>query len=271
VKFSKAHVFALLCSAGMGTAFGNTVPLTLSATIVNQNPPPGTTVCTSTSSAQCAESYVFGAGSVTSGGYVPVVAGPTSYSVGDTFNQAQGAVVQTQSDFGARAYSTGCSAGPGNCVNSNPFLDWNFQDNYQFTTPSSGTAVSGALISFLSGTTGLSNLEARIIETSSTTPQALIGLNGGGVTVVDGWVNMTSGGGPLTLYSVALEKTPLTPGQNYILQVRGEAASSASYNGNVVFTPVPLPAGLLLLASGLTSMGAFVRRRRTPAAVLARA
>jgi hypothetical protein len=63
-----------------------------------------------------------------------------------------------------------------------------------------------------------------------------------------------------------LEKTPLAAGQNYILQVRGEAASAASYNGNIVFTPVPLPAGLLLLASGLTSLGAVVRRRRLPIA-----
>ncbi|HTB29325.1 MAG TPA: hypothetical protein VK715_10245 [Steroidobacteraceae bacterium] len=264
MTWSKVPVFALLCMAGIGTALSSTLPLTLSGTIINQNPPPGTAVCTSTSSAQCAENYTFAAGSVSSGGYVPVVAGPTSYSVGDTFNQAQGAVVQTQSDFGASAYSNvGCVAGqPGNCVNSKPFLDWNFQDNYQFTTPSSGTEVSGALISFLSGTTGLSDLQARIIETSATAPHSLIGGNGGGVTVVDSWTNMTSGGGPLTLYSVALEKTPLAAGQNYILQVRGEAASSASYNGNVVFTPVPLPAALLLLASGLTSMGAFTRRRR---------
>jgi hypothetical protein len=268
VRFLKAHVLVLLSVAGTGYAFGDTVPLSLSGTIINQNP--GTSVCTSGSSAQCAESYSFAAGGVTSGGYVPVVAGPTSYSIGNTFNQAQGAAAQTQSDFGTGAYSVnGCVAGsPGNCTGSSPFLDWNFQDNYQFTTPSSGTEVSGALVSFLSGTTGLSNLEARIVETSVTSPQSLIGGNGGGMTVVDGWTNMTSGGGGLTLYSVALQTTPLAPGENYILQIRGEAASAASYNGNIVFTPVPLPAAFLLLASGLASAGAFARRRRIPTQAL---
>jgi hypothetical protein len=263
VKFSKTHLFAFLWLAGTGgSVLGNTVELPLSATIINQNPSSGT--CTSTSSAQCAENYAFAAGSVSSGGYQPVTASPTSYTIGDTFNQASGAVVQTQSDFGASAYSVnGCVSGsPGNCVNSSPFLNWNFQDNYQFTTPSSGTQVSGAVVSFLtSGTTGLSDLQVRIIETTSTTPQSLIGLNGGGVTVVDGWMNMTSATGPLTLYTASLQTTPLAADQNYILQIRGEAASAASYNGNVVFTAVPLPAGLWLLASGLASGAGLIRRR----------
>jgi predicted extracellular nuclease len=259
VKFSKG-LFALLCVAGTGGAFGNTVSLPLSGTIVNQNPSSG--VCTSTATAQCAESYGFAAGSVSSGGYGTVVsANPTSYTIGDTFNQAIGAVVQTQSDFGISAYSTSnCSAG--NCTSSTPFLNWNFQDNYQFATPASGTTVSGAVVSFTSGTSGLSDLEARIIETSSNTPQALIGLNGGGVTVVDGWTTMAATSGGLTLYTASLQNMPLTPGQDYILQIRGEAAASAAtYNGNVVFTAVPLPAGIWLLGSALASAAGFIRRR----------
>jgi hypothetical protein len=261
VKFS-TRLLALLWLAGIGSAFGDTVSLPLSGTIINQNPSPGS-VCTSTSTGQCTENYSFAVGGVTSGGYGTVIsANPTSYTIGNTFNQTIGAAVQTQSDFGNSAYSIS-NCGAGNCTTSTPFLNWNFQDNYQFATPTSGTAVSGAVISFLNGTTGLSNLEARIIETSSTTPQSLIGLSGGGVTVVDGWTSMSATSGGLTVFSASLQNTALSPGQDYILQIRGEAASAATYNGNVVFTPVPLPAGFLLLGSALASGAAFIRRRRT--------
>jgi predicted dinucleotide-binding enzyme len=75
----------------------------------------------------------------------------------------------------------------------------------------------------------------------------------------------TSGG--LTVFTASLQNTALAPGQDYILQIRGEAASAATYNGNVVFTAVPLPAGLLLLSSALASGAAFIRRRATPTPV----
>jgi hypothetical protein len=227
--------------------------LSLSSTVLNS---PGG--CTSTSSAQCPESYEYGAnpGAVTS-----VTAAPTTYTLANTFNQS--GALGTLSDFGVSAYSSNCPASP-NCTSSNPFLDWNFQDNYEFLTPSSGPNVQGAVLSFTVGNvTGLQNLEARIVSApASPTAANLIG--SGVVTVVDGWQSFTdTTQGSLSIYQATLNTTALNANTDYYLQVRGEALSSAGYSGTVEFTPVPLPANLGLLLSGCACLvlGRFARPR----------
>lgn len=262
MKISMAGVAILMLGAAAGgSAFADTVPLPVSGTVINASG-----ACASNPTTQCAENYQFAIGGV--GSYTPVQASAAgySYTIGNTFNQS-GAVVQTQSDFGSSAYSSsGCVAGsPGNCTNSTPFLIWNFQDNYQFSTPSSAPLVQGAVISFTTGTEGLSDLQARIVETNATSASALIGGSAGGVTVVDGWQTMTQMTGSLTLFEAALSTTPLAANTDYFLQIRGEAASAASYTGNIVFTAVPLPAAGWLLLSGLGAIGAMSRRRRAAA------
>jgi hypothetical protein len=74
----------------------------------------------------------------------------------------------------------------------------------------------------------------------------------------DAWATMNSG----NLYTVNLNAATLAPG-TYDLQIRGEVATSGSgsYGGAVSFTPVPLPAGLPLLMSGLGLLGVAAARR----------
>ena len=229
--------------------------LALTNTVVNS--PAG---CTSTSSVQCPENYVFAANS---GTINAVTANPTTYTIGNTFNQAGS--TSTLSDFGTSVYtppaapSCATPGQPGNCVVSSPFLTWNFQDNYEFTTPASGAAVQGAVLSFtLPGNIGLGSLEARIVATNAPSAGGLVGTSP--ITIVDGWQNAQSVSGSLTLYQVTLNTTPLAANTSYFLQIRGEAAASAaSYSGTVTFTPVPLPVPLVLLLSGLIGL-VLVRR-----------
>ena len=240
MKLRTLAVPLLIALAGLVATPLSSQSLSLSSTVLNS---PGG--CTSTSSAQCPESYEEGAspGAITS-----VTAAPSTYTIADTFNQS--GALSTLSDFGVSAYSTNCPASP-NCTSASPFLDWNFQDNYEFLTPSSGPNVQGAVLSFSVGNvTGLQNLEARIVSApASPTAANLIG--SGVVTVGDGWQSFTdTTQGSLSIYQATLNTTALNADTDYYLQVRGEALTAAGYTGTVEFTPVPLPAGLGLLLSG---------------------
>jgi hypothetical protein len=68
-----------------------------------------------------------------------------------------------------------------------------------------------------------------------------------------------------------LQPTTLAAG-TYVLEVRGSLlagdgvpGSSGSYSGVLNLTPVPLPAGLPLLLSGVSMFGAWISRRRVSA------
>jgi hypothetical protein len=242
--------------------------LTILNTVTN-----GTSACTTTASTPCADNYGFA--TIPSGDQYysstinSVTANPTTYTLGNTL--VQGGSPGTAADFGPAAYTnnsscpppTGSGSSP-NCLDSPTLLTWNFQDNYEFLTPSSGPDVAGAVMSFdLSNggvINGLKNIQVRIVQVGSNNGASdLIGTSA--VSVVDGWQTVTSTAGSLTLYTATLNKSPLAANTAYYLQVRGETESStAGYSGTVQFTPVPLPAGLPLLLSGLGLLGA-VRRR----------
>jgi hypothetical protein len=229
--------------------------LTGPSTVVS--PQVGSANCKTTAGAPCPDSYQFVSGSGTSN--TTVTESPTTYAFADTFNQPGSK--STLSDFGSSAYATtNCSSNP-NCLNAHPLQTWNFQDNYDFTTPASGPNVQGAVLSFtIPGFgVGLGNVEARIISfAAGQSPMQLIS---SGPAVVDGWQSVSQGSGP-TLYTAALNAKTLAANTEYVLQVRGEAlAAAASYTGSVTFTPVPVPAPIVLLLSGL--LGMVVLRYRT--------
>jgi len=217
--------------------------------------------CKATPGHACAENYQFAPNTGTSNTSVTV--GPTTYDVRDTFNQIQS--ISTLSDFGTKAY--GACPGP-NCLSNNPVSDWNFQDNYDFTTPSLGARAQGAALSFAVPTfgVGLTNLQARIVTFVSDTENnangtAMVGGTGPQMTVVDSWQTLTQAvSGGLTLYNAVLNTTLLNSATEYVLQIRGEAMTTGGYTGTVTFTPVPLPPSLVLLLAALAGL-ALIRYR----------
>jgi len=160
-----------------------------------------------------------------------------SYSLGNSFNESGG--VTTGSDFNLSG-----TGGP-----------WNFQDDFYFAT--TGATIQTAVISNL--LSNVSDLQVRLIPAAGNGPPT-IGSPAGG-TLVDSWQSFNLGAGGS--YNETLP-TGFAAG-DYILQIRGEAGASASYSGTISFTPVPLPAAVWLLISGLgpLALGAF---RRTESA-----
>jgi hypothetical protein len=135
---------------------------------------------------------------------------------------------------------------------------YNFDDNYIIDVPA---AESSAYIFSLNFTQqlGIQNLTAR-----------LYAYNAGGVqNVVVGGTGPVTGAvsGPWSpdqngVISSTTLSADVPPGE-YVLQVVGLQTGTVSgmYNGSLAITPVPVPAGLPLLLSGLGGM-AFLRRRR---------
>jgi hypothetical protein len=264
MKMKMSAVFGLaavaMASAVAAPAFGQA--LTGPSTVINPQAGTPPANCKTSSSSQCADSYQFAPNTGTSN--TTVTEKPTSYTFADTFNQTN--ATSTFSDFGKGVYSTtSCDKNP-NCLTSNPLLTWNFQDNYDFTTPTSGPRVQGAVLSFsIPGFgVGLANVEARIVAFSSGQAAGqLVSSDPNQITTVDGWQSVKTGG-PVDIYTATLNSTPLAANTEYVLEVRGEALSAASYTGSVTFTPVPVPPALVLLASSLLGLlgVAFATGRR---------
>jgi hypothetical protein len=266
MKLSVAPWLAILALGAVATApaFGQSA-LTGPSTVIS--PQAGSPLANgkSTSGSPCPDTYQFAPSTGTT--TTNVTASPTTtYTFADTFNQTKG--TSTFSDFGAAVYTSGpkCPGNP-NCLGSSPFLTWNFQDNYDFTTPLNGPQVQGAVLSFSipsipGGGIGVENVEARIIAFDPTkqAPGQLLSTNL--VTVVDGWQSAKTGG-TVNLYTATLNSTTLAANTEYVLQIRGEALNSGSYSGSVTFTPVPVPASMLLLLSGL--LGVVMLRYRPTA------
>jgi hypothetical protein len=130
-----------------------------------------------------------------------------------------------------------------------------FYDDYVFTVSSSTVDAASFLLNEGS-TFAISDLQMRLYSTTGNTLPVL-GDSPAGLQA--GWSNPISADGTTS----NLATTMLTAG-TYVLEVRGDVTgqSGGSYAGLIDLQPVPLPAALPLLLSGLGLLGGLARKRR---------
>lgn len=129
------------------------------------------------------------------------------------------------------------------------------------------TSTTGAYIFSLnlSSSTGIDDLSARLYSYGpgvNTTLGNTGALPNGGL--VSAWSTSVNGG---LVDSTTMQATNVAQGL-YVLEVVGQlsnGAASGSYSGQLSVDPVPLPAALPLLLSGIAGMIGFGRRRKAAA------
>jgi hypothetical protein len=131
-----------------------------------------------------------------------------------------------------------------------------FYDDYIFTVANSTVDAASFLLNEGS-TLAISDLQMRLYSTTRNTPPVL-GDSPAGLQA--NWSNPISTNGSQS----NLATTMLSAG-TYVLEVRGDVTgqSGGSYTGIIDLQPVPLPAALPLLLSGLGLLGGLARKRRT--------
>ena len=134
-----------------------------------------------------------------------------------------------------------------------------FNDYYVFTV---AAATADSVTSEINlGTLSIADLEERVytVSTNATQP-VVLGTPTGFQTDWTTPVNFSAGGesGMLTV----MDPTTLAAG-TYVLEIRGDVNGSGggTYSGALNLNPVPLPAALPLLFSGLGLLGGLLRKR----------
>ena len=140
-----------------------------------------------------------------------------------------------------------------------PFASWGFYDAFVFTV--GGSLASSVTTTINLGTTlGISNLQERLYSANPGDPAPILGLPpaAGGPGYFLAWTTPLGSAGEVAV----LQTAPLAPG-TYVLEIRGRVFGSAggSYAGVLNVTPVPLPAGLPMLISGMGLLAGMIRRR----------
>jgi len=166
---------------------------------------------------------------------------PGQYSFTDTFSSQQTVGLGTTS-FGA----------------------YDFQDSYQFTV--SAGAQGDTLVAQLGlpPTFSISNLQFRLYQVTAANPLPAVGAIPAGDTVFSPWLGLTAAQIAAGQTSITASFTGLQAGATYMLDIAGIASGTNGglYVGSLNLAPVPLPAALWLMVSGLGGLGAMVRRRR---------
>lgn len=132
---------------------------------------------------------------------------------------------------------------------------YGFYDDYIFT-------ITGATVNSISTTInfgsflGITNFQERLFNYSGN-PTPTLGLPVGGV--IDAWTSPIGTSGTVAV----LPTTLLAPG-TYVLQMRGNVTGTfgGSYAGTLNIAPVPVPAALPMMLTGLGLLGGVMRRRK---------
>lgn len=150
---------------------------------------------------------------------------------------------------------------------ANPLLgtsgsgSYGFQDTYIFTLPASATGDVLTATLNLGDLFNISNLQVRLygFTAGSALPPATVGAIPAGALNAIGWNGFATQPDP----SVISLSFGAVPAGTYYLDIRGTATGQAggAYAGIFNVAPVPLPAALPLLLSGLGLLGAARRRK----------
>jgi hypothetical protein len=138
---------------------------------------------------------------------------------------------------------------------------FSFYDDYVFTV-AAATVDSVTTAIDLGSTLSVSNLEERIYSTAGNSPLPIVGTPAGFSTDWTSPIAFTAA--TESGMQTVVNPTMLAAG-TYVLEVRGEVSgtSGGSYSGVLDLNPVPLPAALPLLLSGIGLLGGLVRKRRS--------
>ena len=183
----------------------------------------------------------------------------------ETLANSSGTAVTTTLNSSPTVLSTPSSTFYGNTFNapqtntftvgSNP-TGWGFYDDF-FINITGSTANSITSTINLGSLLNISMLEVRLYSGSSTI------LGNPGASLISGWTTPVSYQPGITGLINVINPTVLSAG-NYVLEVRGIATGTAggSYSGVFNLAPVPVPAAVYLLGSGLLGLFSFSRRAK---------
>jgi hypothetical protein len=140
-----------------------------------------------------------------------------------------------------------------------------FEDVYEFslTAPAAGDALTTSLYlqpsTQLPSVFNIDNLQFRLFEVSSSSTPPSLGVPAGS-TPVTAWKGIAGNDNGATISASFNNVSSGT----YFLQVAGTADGTAggTYVGQLNLSPVPIPAALPLLLSGVLGVGLLARRRK---------
>jgi hypothetical protein len=138
---------------------------------------------------------------------------------------------------------------------------YSFQDSYRFSVGAGATGDTLVAQLGLPPTFSVSNLQFRLYDvTSATSTVPIVGGVPAGSLFLTAWMGIPSG-----QTSVTASFSGVQGSHTYLLDVAGiaDGTNGGTYVGQLNLAPVPLPAALPLLLSGLGLFGAMSRRRRS--------